>query len=660
MTEKIETAERAQAQVEGDAKEVGVQIHEGRVGYDTRRVRKYSTQSAGGRDVYQHAKKRLSRWAAANRGAGVTVSGVQLSAETQAQIRSNICEILRNRGYTPEDLENQADVVMYKLIQANKLYHPKEPFTHEGGKLPVSAYIGTGDLDHKTLLKNLATQTLQWTDVERLVQYETILDRVEDAISDQGHAILNVKKQGRSFNTSKTHGYTEGEANRKLDAKEQEELDKALFAAVKNCSPIEINTLIAKGANLNALNEDGKTPLTLLDDIIDDEELDDKDLTEQQLEAYKQLREGMIRAKALTDDDMEDLYDDLSDLVEDGKVAEAQKLIDSKPGLTFNTYADKGDEQTFLHIALEEEQVQMAMHIINSGVNVNTPDEDGMTALHYVLEMDNDVPLQDRLALLQAIIAQKPYINAVDEDGLTAMDYVANLDEKEQPYFAQLLQQAGGMTAQETLFTAIKGGNLSAVKYLIQGGVDIDTTDENGFGVMHYAAFCTNNPAQMGALLLELGGSVKDENKDDATPLHTAVEAGNIEYAAFLLENEAKVNAKTDAAEDTPLHIAVRKGDLQMASLLLSKGAEASAENDADQSPFTIANDMKNVQMASLLRAPYSKEIGYSSVSQNQPDVQPVPAPAPAPAPALQGQKITTEQPQEGVPVGRLPERDCF
>ena len=640
-----------QAQVRLEQEAQGVEIADGRMGYDTRDIRTYDNSSSVGKEAYQHAKRRLSNWQAGN----ARVSGVSLDAATQGRMLQNIQACLKQKGYEGEQLQQQSEMLLYKLVQANLLYHPRERVTVNGQKLTATDVMG----NHRELLSALATSDLQALPAEQLLGVHQELTRVEDAVSDRGHAILGVRAgQGRSFNSSKVSGYTQTAGSRQLTAEEQAELDRALFEAVKHCDLATINQVVRMGANLNAVDEEGRTPLDLVEEIIDDEELDDKDLSEAEIRAYEELKAGMIRAKALTQDDQEDLQEELLDLVEDGKVAEAQQLIQNSRSLTFNAVAN-GDEMTYLMVALDEERVEMAMHIIETGVDVNAQDEDGRSALHYVARMDpDDVPLEQRIALMQMLIAKGANLNIVDENGLTALDYVRELDEDEgRKELYALLDKHGGLEAHNALFTAIRDGNLAQVEYLIKGGADIDVTEKGtGYGVMHFAALCQKNPTAMCKLLIELGADPEQESKTDVTPLHVAAQVGNVEFAQALIQlGEVDVNAEDDD-DNTPLHIAAGAGQNHIVALLLQNGAKPNIENDDDKTPIHFAMETGNQQGVALLVQAGAKVPEQVRGSQEQP--QPQPQPVQQPAPRL-GQNITTEQPE--IPQnGILPPDKCF
>ena len=73
--------------------------------------------------------------------------------------------------------------------------------------------------------------------------------------------------------------------------------------------------------------------------------------------------------------------------------------------------------------------------------------------------------------------------------------------------------------------------------------------------------------------LLERGADPNIKANDDLDPLMAAVESGDKETAALLLDKGAKVKTRTKLT--TPVYIAQEKGHLEMKNLLLEKGCPA-------------------------------------------------------------------------------------
>lgn len=74
------------------------------------------------------------------------------------------------------------------------------------------------------------------------------------------------------------------------------------------------------------------------------------------------------------------------------------------------------------------------------------------------------------------------------------------------------------------------------------------------------------------------------------TPLHVAVDQGNLALAKFLLENKADVNS-LNRKGGAPLAIAVEKGDLDLAKLLLDHGADVNTNNRPIEWRYFVFDD---------------------------------------------------------------------
>lgn len=204
-------------------------------------------------DVYAHADRRLNGWQKERRGRGKRVSGVSLTQSNINRIKERLTPLLSSQGYQEKDI----DVVIYKLVQANLLYDPNEWVYIDGKRQRISQVFsaskakGKDALTHRKALALLAGK--KDLTREQKTEIAQMMLRVEDAISVDGYAILNVKKgQGRNYDTSRLAGYQKG---RSLTEAEQKAIDEKLFNAVAKGDISDINHLLRQGANLNAVRE---------------------------------------------------------------------------------------------------------------------------------------------------------------------------------------------------------------------------------------------------------------------------------------------------------------------------------------------------------------------------------------------------------------------
>ncbi len=85
--------------------------------------------------------------------------------------------------------------------------------------------------------------------------------------------------------------------------------------------------------------------------------------------------------------------------------------------------------------------------------------------------------------------------------------------------------------------------------------------------------------------LMLLTAGCKKKPSATTTPLHKAVEAGDVEQVQSLISGGADVNARNWSG-NTPLHQALRKGDKHIAEVLVVNGADVNAKNRSGNTPL--------------------------------------------------------------------------
>ena len=133
------------------------------------------------------------------------------------------------------------------------------------------------------------------------------------------------------------------------------------------------------------------------------------------------------------------------------------------------------------------------------------------------------------------------------------------------PEVARLLLERGASvearTRSRSLLVSLEGGT---------GGTDPGQVRLGGFTPLLFAA--RQGGVESARLLLDAGADVNDAAPDGASALVVASYSGHGTLAAFLLEQGADPNA-ADAGY-APLHAAVLRGDAQLAQALLAHGAD--------------------------------------------------------------------------------------
>jgi ankyrin repeat protein len=222
--------------------------------------------------------------------------------------------------------------------------------------------------------------------------------------------------------------------------------------------------------------------------------------------------------------------------------------------------------------------------LIGAHTDVNAPQIDGTTALHWAAYAD-DVELARWLLDAGA----KP--DAVNRYGMTVLAQACiNGDGS----MVELLLKHGADPNQalpggETpLMTASRTGKAAAVRALLAKGALVDAKETRGQTAIVWAAAEGN--VEAARELIQAGANFKVRLNSGMTPLLLATREGKIEMVRLLLQSGADVNEtlqipqggrpggpKPGRSGQSALHIAVENAHYELASFLLDSGADPNA-----------------------------------------------------------------------------------
>nr|CAH7769071.1 unnamed protein product [Callosobruchus chinensis] len=129
------------------------------------------------------------------------------------------------------------------------------------------------------------------------------------------------------------------------------------------------------------------------------------------------------------------------------------------------------------------------------------------------------------------------------------------------------------------LHSAVYGGNLNVIEYLVEKNADINAKDKDGLIPLHVAAEYGNLEAVK--YFIEKGIDVNVKDGCGSTPLHMAALYGNLEIVEYLVVRGADINAEAKGIfySGTSLHMAAKGGNLEVVEYLVKRGAYLSAED---------------------------------------------------------------------------------
>lgn len=129
------------------------------------------------------------------------------------------------------------------------------------------------------------------------------------------------------------------------------------------------------------------------------------------------------------------------------------------------------------------------------------------------------------------------------------------------------------------LLLAAEHGNFSIVSALLDKGIHIDSTDEEGVNALHTAA--SNGNERVVSLLLSRGASLEARTIYGWTALMLAAYYGHFMVCWILIQHKADIYAQNELGS-TALDCAARSGHVQIAAFLI-ESVQVNSEGDTSQ-----------------------------------------------------------------------------
>jgi ankyrin repeat protein len=226
--------------------------------------------------------------------------------------------------------------------------------------------------------------------------------------------------------------------------------------------------------------------------------------------------------------------------------------------------------------AAENKDAVTIRGLLNKGANVNAPQADGMTALHWAVYHDD-------VDLVKRFIAAGADAKALSRYGAAPLSLACM---NGNTAIVELLLEAGAdpnttLAGGETaLMTASRTGRLGPVKALLTRGARVNARESKGQTALMWAA--ADGHTQVVDALLKAGADFRTPLASGFTPLFFAVREGRSDVVFRLLQAGANVNetmrpelkgpARPKAT--SPLILAVENGHFEFAVALLKAGAD--------------------------------------------------------------------------------------
>ena len=269
--------------------------------------------------------------------------------------------------------------------------------------------------------------------------------------------------------------------------------------------------------------------------------------------------------------------------------------------------------------------------LLQQKIDVNSPEADGMTALHWAVRAD-DLDTADRL------IKAGANAKAANRYGITPL-YLASVNGSA-PMIEKLLKAGANANEVSTegetaLMTAARTGNVAAAKVLLDNGAKVDAKETWQGQTALMWAVAQKHPDMVKELIAH-GADVNQrsatkiwERQNTAeprekwmplgaqTPLMFAAREGCAACVPLLAAAGAQVDAKDIDDELTPLIMALINGHYDAAAALINAGADVNLSDKLGRTPIYAAVD-DSIMAVSARPSPKEVDEVMSSLDVDQ------------------------------------------
>ena len=309
---------------------------------------------------------------------------------------------------------------------------------------------------------------------------------------------------------------------------------------------VEVATLfVAKGANVNTKDNEGRTPLHRVGN-------------NRELASFLIKNGADVNAKSNNDG----------------------TPLDSSYGEAAALLIEKEAKHGTIYGAIFHGNIKAIKEFISTGVDLKTKNNQE-SLLRYSLRVS-----RNKLEVMKLLISEGAEINEISDEN-TVLDVAIEFNLKE---LADFLKKKGAKTAAEiSIWVAVKRGNVEAAKKHLAKGMEINAKSKNDNSLLHLA-----KNSEFAELLIDNGANVNSKNSNGESPLHLAAEFGDAKLVTLLLDSGANINDLSGFNDVSPLDRAYEGGDKTTIQILRvsggKRGEELRGEEFSEPPGFDLVN----------------------------------------------------------------------
>ena len=307
------------------------------------------------------------------------------------------------------------------------------------------------------------------------------------------------------------------------------------------------------------------------------------------------------------------------------------KYIKSLEDMGINIHLKTNDGKNCLHIGAAYGHLNLCNTLIlKHNFHFHMTDNKGYTPLHYstqngvyeivqfFADIGTDILLKTRIGencvhiaasygnvnLCKTLIDKHKFnVDMTDNEGFTALHCSAQSGVYE---LVKLFANIGGDIHLKTkvggdcLHIAAAYGHLNLCKTLIdQDNFDVDTTDNQGFTVLHRAA--QSGSYELVKFLIDRGVDIYCKTKADENCLHVAAAFGHLNLCVTLIDKHNFDVHMADNARFTTLHRSAQSGSYELVKFFVNKGTDIHLKTKGGQNCLHIATTYGHLNLCGTL-----------------------------------------------------------
>uniref|UniRef100_A0A6P7HCX6 Ankyrin-1-like n=1 Tax=Diabrotica virgifera virgifera TaxID=50390 RepID=A0A6P7HCX6_DIAVI len=255
-------------------------------------------------------------------------------------------------------------------------------------------------------------------------------------------------------------------------------------------------------------------------------------------------------------------------LIESGRQRERKSRLEEKRRLEkINEVNSEGF--TALHIALEFNRIDVAKYLLAQGAHVNNIENPREKSLLHIATENNNLEMIRLFTEAGANMQCKDRYGCMPIHVAARFGYIEIIKYfVEQGIYVDIMNNYKNTPLQ----IAADNDHFEVVDYLLLNNANVDLRDRHNKGSIHYAVLGWN--VEIVHRLIEKGVDINIRDSEGLTPLLEACAQGTLEIVQLLLENGAVYNLEESPIHysHSPFHAAVKFNHIEIVKYIISIG----------------------------------------------------------------------------------------